>query len=163
MRSEPAVILQEMIIFILKKIVWITVSTAMQVVRDVCVTKRTSSQIGHDHYFCPRVADMLTARLSKVKVKSLSCVRFFATPWIAACHVPPSMGFSKQEYWSRLPFPSPEDLPDSGNQTQVSCIVGRLFTIWATREALPGGSWFLPGSDSSLRFKCGLLTSACSR
>ena len=43
----------------------------------------------------------------KVKVKSLSCVRLFATPWTVARQAPPSMGFSKQEYWSGLPFPSP--------------------------------------------------------
>ena len=43
----------------------------------------------------------------KVKVKSLSCVRLFATPWTAAYQAPPSMGFSKQEYWSGLPLPSP--------------------------------------------------------
>ena len=43
------------------------------------------------------------------------------------------MKFSRQEYWSGLPFPSPEDLPE----TWVSCIAGRLFPIWATREAQP--------------------------
>ena len=48
------------------------------------------------------------------KVKSLSCVLLFATPWIVAYHTPPSMGFSRQEYWSGFPFPSPEDLPDPG-------------------------------------------------
>ena len=37
-----------------------------------------------------------------------------ATPWTAACQAPLSMGSSKQEYWSCLPFPSPEDLPDPG-------------------------------------------------
>ena len=46
------------------------------------------------------------------KVKSLSHVRLFATPWTIAYHVPPSMVFSMQEYWSGLPFPSPGDLPD---------------------------------------------------
>ena len=50
----------------------------------------------------------------KVKVKSPSRVRLFATPWTAASQAPPSMGFSRQEYWSGLPFPSPGDLPDSG-------------------------------------------------
>ena len=50
----------------------------------------------------------------KVKVKSLSRVRLFATPGIVAHQAPPSMGFSRQEYWSRLPFPSPEDLSDPG-------------------------------------------------
>ena len=43
----------------------------------------------------------------KVKVKSLSCVRLFATPWTAAYQAPPSMGFSRQEYCSGLPLPSP--------------------------------------------------------
>ena len=40
------------------------------------------------------------------EVKSLSCVRLFATPWTVAYHAPPSMGFSRQEYWTGLPFPS---------------------------------------------------------
>ena len=43
----------------------------------------------------------------KVKVKSLSSVRLLATPWTAAYQAPPSMGFSRQEYWSGLPLPSP--------------------------------------------------------
>ena len=43
----------------------------------------------------------------KVKVESLSCVRLFATPWTAAYQAPPSMGFSRQEYWSGVPLPSP--------------------------------------------------------
>ena len=51
---------------------------------------------------------------TKMKVKSLSHVQLFATPWTVAYHAPPSMGFFKQEYWSGLPFPSPEDLPNPG-------------------------------------------------
>ena len=43
----------------------------------------------------------------KVKVKSLSCVWLFVTPWTAAYQAPPSLGFSRQEYWSGLPLPSP--------------------------------------------------------
>ena len=43
----------------------------------------------------------------KVKVKSLSHVRLLATPWTAAHQAPPSMGFSRQEYWSGVPSPSP--------------------------------------------------------
>ena len=43
----------------------------------------------------------------KVKVKSLSHVRLFETPWTAAHQAPPSMGFSRQEYWSGVPSPSP--------------------------------------------------------
>ena len=49
------------------------------------------------------------------EVKSLSRVRLFATPWTVAYQAP-SMRFSRQEYWSGLPFPSPADLPDRGNE-----------------------------------------------
>ena len=45
------------------------------------------------------------------------------------------MEFSRQECWSGLPFPSPGDLPWPRDQTRVSCIAGRHFTIWPTREA----------------------------
>ena len=47
----------------------------------------------------------------KVKGKLLSHAQLFATPWTAAHQAPPSMGFSRQEYWSGLPLPSPEVMP----------------------------------------------------
>ena len=50
----------------------------------------------------------------KVKVKSLSRLQLFVTPLTVAYPAPLSMGFSRQEYWSGLPFPSPGDLPDPG-------------------------------------------------
>ena len=50
----------------------------------------------------------------KVKVKSLGRVQLYATPWTIAYQVLLSMGFSRQEYWSGLPFPSPGDLPNPG-------------------------------------------------
>ena len=112
---------------------------------------------------------------------SLTCVRLFAVPWNAAHQAPLSLGFSRQEHWSGLPFPSPMhesekwkwslsvvstlshplacSLPGSfvhgifqarvlewvaipfsrvsswpRDWTQVSCIVGRFFTIWATMK-----------------------------
>ena len=49
-----------------------------------------------------------------MKVKSLSRVPLFVTPWTVTYQVPPSMGFSRQKHWSGLPFPSPGDLPDPG-------------------------------------------------
>ena len=49
-----------------------------------------------------------------MNVKSLSRVRLFATPWTVAYEAPQSMGFSRHEYWSGLPFPSPGDLPNPG-------------------------------------------------
>ena len=54
----------------------------------------------------------------RVKVKSLSRVRLFVTPWTVAHQAPPSMGFSRQEDWSGLPFPSPGDLPDPGTEAR---------------------------------------------
>ena len=54
--------------------------------------------------------------VNKVKVKSLSCVQLFVIPSTVDYQVPLSMGFSRQEYWSGLPFPSPADLPDPGTE-----------------------------------------------
>ena len=57
---------------------------------------------------------ILTIILFNVNVKSLSRVRLFATPWTVAYQAPLSMGFSRQQYWSGLPFLSPRDLPNPG-------------------------------------------------
>ena len=56
------------------------------------------------------------------------------TPQTVACQAPPSVGFSRQEYWSGLPFPSPGE-SQPRDQTQVSCTAGRRFAVWAAREA----------------------------
>ena len=56
----------------------------------------------------------------RVKLKLLSHVRLFVTPWTVAHQAPPSMGFPRQEYWSGLPFPSPGDLPDPGS---ILCLI----------------------------------------
>ena len=66
----------------------------------------------------------------KVKVKLLSCVRLLATPWTAAHQAPPSMGFSRQKYWSGVPLPSPIHLwvyykspgGGHGNPLHSSCL-----------------------------------------
>ena len=68
-------------------------------------------------------------------VQLLSHVLLFATSWTVAHQAPVSMEFSRPEYWSGLLFPSPVDLPDPGIKPRVSNIVGRLFTISATRKA----------------------------
>ena len=56
----------------------------------------------------------IKTNITKVKVKSLRRVRLFATPWTVAYQAPPSMRFSRQEYWNGLPFPFPGDLSDPG-------------------------------------------------
>ena len=53
-------------------------------------------------------------KYKRMKVKSLSLVRVFVTTWTVARQAPLSIGFSRQEHWSGLPFPSPGDLPDPG-------------------------------------------------
>ena len=63
--------------------------------------------------------------------QSLSCVQPIETPWTVACQAPLSMGFSRQECWSCLSFPSPGDLPDQGIEPvfpTFAGIAGRLFT-----------------------------------
>ena len=71
--------------------------------------------------------------MKRSEMQSLSRVQLFATPWTVAYQAPPSIGFSRQECWSRLPFPSPGDLPDPG-------IKPRSPALWA--DALPSE---LPG------------------
>ena len=58
----------------------------------------------------------------------LSHVHFFATPWTVARQAPLSMGFSRQEYWSRLPWPSPGDLPNPGIKLLSPALAVRFFT-----------------------------------
>ena len=71
-----------------------------------------------------------------VVVKWLSCVRLFVTPWIAACQASLSMGFSRQEYWSGLPFSSPGDLPEPGIEPTSPALAGGFFTAEP-----PGKRW----------------------
>ena len=76
----------------------------------------------------------------------LSCfsrVRLFTTLWTIAHQAPLSMGFSRQEYWSELPFPPPGDLPDPGIEAgsfMSPSLAGGFFTISATWEALDWAS-----------------------
>ena len=60
-------------------------------------------------------------------MKSLGCVRLFVTPWTIAYQAPPSMGFSRQWYWSGLPFPSLGDLPSPGIKPTSRALAGGLF------------------------------------
>ena len=65
----------------------------------------------------------------KVKVKSFSCVRLLATPWTAAYQAPPSMGFSRQEYWSGVPLLSLTIMWDECNYVAVWAFFGIAF-LW---------------------------------
>ena len=80
---------------------------------------------------------MLWFYVAFVVVPSLSHVQSFATPWTVARQAPLSMAFSRQEYCSGFPCPSPEDLPNPGIEPLMSpAPVGGFFTTSATWEAL---------------------------
>ena len=71
-------------------------------------------------------------------VKSLSHVRLFVTPWTGTCQAPLSMEFSRQKYWSGLPFPTLGDLSNPGIKPvslASPALAGRFFTISTTWEA----------------------------
>ena len=61
--------------------------------------------------------------IKRSEVKSLSRVRLFATPWTVAYQTSQSMGFSRQEYWSGLSFPSPGVFPTQGSKPHLSCLL----------------------------------------
>ena len=67
---------------------------------------------------------------SKAKVKSLSRVRLFAIQWTVAHQAPLSMDFSRQEYWSGLPFSSPGDLPDQGIEPRSPALQADSLLSW---------------------------------
>ena len=68
------------------------------------------------------------------KVKLLSCIRIFANPWTVAHQAPLSMGFSRQEYWSGLPFPSPENFPDPGIESRSPALQADALTSEPPRK-----------------------------
>ena len=68
-------------------------------------------------------------------MKSFSGVRLFATPWTIAYQAPPSMGFSRQKYWSGLPFPSPGDRPNPGIELRSPALQADALPV------KPPGNW----------------------
>ena len=110
------------------------------------------------------VPGLLQARILKVKVKSLSHVRLFATPWIVAHHAPLSMVFCRQEHWSGLPCQPPEDVPNPGIElTSLTspALASGFFTTATNWEALLC-SWHLRNISSlSARFATSKWAARC--
>ena len=79
----------------------------------------------------------------KVKVKLLSCVRPSATPWTAAFQAPPTMGFSRQEYWSGVPLPSPKNVIGWSNYLLHSQILWIRNLERAQQRQLISAPWYL--------------------
>ena len=70
-----------------------------------------------------------------------SCLTLTSS-WTVACQAPLCMGFSRQEYWSGLPFPSPGDLPDPGIEAESPAL-----QVDSSPTEPPGKPWFLPGGN----------------
>ena len=86
-----------------------------------------------------------------MKVKLLSRVQLFVTLWTVAYQAPPSMGFSKQEYWSGFSFPSSGDLPDPGIEPVSPALQADALPSEPPRKSIPhsqGGE----ASDKTLTF-----------
>ena len=66
------------------------------------------------------------SNLKEMKVKLLSRVRLFATPWTVAHQALPSMGFSRQEYWNGLPLPSAGESSQPRDRTHIACVGRRV-------------------------------------
>ena len=76
-------------------------------------------------------------------MKLLSRVQLFATPWTVAYQAPPLMGVSRPQYWSRLPFPFPGDLPESKIEPTCLALAGGFFTTEPPGKPL---QYMLPSS-----------------
>ena len=100
-------------------------------------------------------------------VQSLSCVRLFVIPWTVACQAPLSMGFSKQKYWSGLPFPPPGDLPNPGTEPkspaapalQVASLPLNHWVVCACHHPTKSTYFHIPHSaaNNDLNFKRDLV------
>ena len=74
----------------------------------------------------------MTTLLIGYGAQLLICVQFFAAPWTVTLLVPLSMEFSRQEYWSGFPFPSPGDLPNPGIKSILPALASEFFATSAT-------------------------------
>ena len=85
-----------------------------------------------------------------------SCLTL-ATPWTVACQAPLSMGFSRQEYWSGLPFPSPRDLPDPGIKPRSSALQAGSLPSEPSEKPMTNLDSILKSKDITLLTKVHIL------
>ena len=103
----------------------------------------------------------------------LSCVWLFVTPQTVAHQDPPSLGFSRQEYWSGLQLPTLGDLPDSGIKPASPALAGRFFTteprgkaiivFWNSYNEVPQTGWFKQQKFVSCFWKLRNSSSRCQQ
>ena len=110
--------------------------------RIECVLERYGSIHWFDNYLLRlhpalTLGEWIYSALHLCMLSCFSCVQLFVTLWTIARQAPPPIGFSRQEYWSGLPCPTPEDLPDPGIKLMSlisPALTGRFFTTSATWE-----------------------------
>ena len=108
-------------------------ATVNRVAKSKTRLKQLSRSAQYIHYLEGNQGILSLPALNSSESESevLSCVQLFAAPWAVAHQAPPSMEFSRQEYWNGLPFPTPGDLPDPGIKPMslaFSALAGRFFT-----------------------------------
>ena len=92
----------------------------------------------------------------KNPLKPLSCVRLFVTPWAVAYQAPPSIGFSRQEYWSGLLFPSPGDPPDPGIEPVSFTLQATLYHLSHQGSPIKAEVRYPPSADSCISQECSM-------
>ena len=108
------------------------------------------------------------ARVGRVEVKSISCVRLFATPWTVARQAPPSPGFSRQEHWSGLPFPSLRGLPNPGIKPRSATLQADSLPSEPPGKPYAGDLGSIPGQGTrchmpKLKILCATTKTRCSQ
>ena len=117
----------------------------------------------YDHFYAT-LAKMSSGDKDQACMLSRSVVQFFATPWTVACQVPLSLGFSRQEYWGGLSFPSPGDLPDPGIEPGSPALQVDFFYCLIHREVTRDHMACKTKTSASWPFtKISLLSKPCSR
>ena len=94
-------------------------------------------------------------------MKSLNPIRLFATPWTVAHQAPLSIGFSRQEFWSGLPFPPPEDLPNPGIKPKSPALRANALTSEPSSQPRALHTWHMRNSTQETllsRFFTGSVT-----
>ena len=89
-------------------------------------------------------------------MKYLSCVQLFGTPWTVAHQAPQPVGFSSQEYWSGLPFPSPGALPDPGIELGSPSLQADVLPAGKASAYNPGAGGLIPRLGSRIEDPGGL-------
>ena len=107
-------------------VLWMEAPSSSQLCGRVSIQEAVRCTPAHSN---PAHSNPVRGLVFFVVVCSLSHIWLFATPWTVACQARLSMGFSRQEHWSGLPFPSPGTLPNPGIEPVSPVLAGGFFTI----------------------------------